>query len=448
MRNLGKKITTAFMIVGLMGALTYPAFASEPRNNDSNAIIYGGAYSIEELKDRLADGSGPNVSAGIYGNWQAPNGVRTVYNNIGIYESQFGSLVDGIVKKDGTVWVNGSHKASIVFSSGRVNIAPSTLVHYGPIPVYWREPKYSFGQDSLPAFVYLNYDGSFGYAIIKSCGNPVTPNTLKADIKIPPVVNERFKVTARKYNDKNGNAVRDTSGGEDYLAGWNISIKGLDETNKNINGSAVTNSSGIVEFGDLPIGNYEITEEDRASWRSNTGLTQTVFVDSDKTILFGNQELSRLTVRKFHDMNKNGSFDTGEELNGWKFTITGTDVSGNEINIVKETDASGELIYLDLPDGTYTITEETRVGWTVLSKTIQLENNTIIYFGNVQISTPVTSQSEPEVLGSVTGEVKGAFTGSLPQAGAGTVALSITSLGSGAYYWLRSKKLLLAALKG
>ncbi len=358
MKSLKKKLIKGVIALTLMTVLVIPTFASEARDFDSNAVIYGGAFSLTELNDRLVNGSGPNVGAGVYGNWQTPNGVRTFYNGIGIYESQFGNLVDGIVKRDGTVWVDGVHKASTVFSSGRVDIAPSTLQNYGPIPIYWREPKYSFAQDSLPAFVYLNYDGSFAYAIVKSCGNPITPNTLKAKIKIPPiippVVAETFDITVRKFNDLDGDSTKDD--GEPMLSGWQFKIEG-----DGVEVFGVTDSNGEIAFKDLLQGNYTITETLIENWRSTT-------------------------------------------LN--PITITLSDV------------------------------------------------NLIVWFGNTripEIPVPVTPQGEEEIIkGAFTegGEVKGAFTGSLPQAGGETAAaLGITSLGSGAYYWLRSKKLLLAALK-
>ena len=141
MKNTMKKLTVVITALSLVMLFTYSAIASGPRDNDKNAIIYGGAYSVGELKGKLANGSGPNPGAGVYGNWQTPNGVRTFYNSIGIYENQFGNLTNGIVKKDGTVWVGLKTVAAGVFASRRVNMGAATLVHDGPTPIYWRGPK-------------------------------------------------------------------------------------------------------------------------------------------------------------------------------------------------------------------------------------------------------------------------------------------------------------------
>lgn len=361
----------------------FPVSAAEPRDYDSNAIIYGGTYSVGELQDRLNNGSGPNPAGGVYGNWQAPNGVRTFYNGIGIYDSQFGSFVDGTVKKDGTVWVGNTQIASGVFSSGRTNINPSTLVNYGPIPIYWREPKYSFASDSLSAFVYRNSDGSFGYAIVKSCGNAVTNNTLKANIVTQPVPEQTYTLTARKFEDTNHNGLKNSD--EGMIKGWKFTVSG-----NGVNKSARTDINGNVAFKGLKKGTYRVTEEHRADWHSTTGSeSRNVSLTSNQSIVFGNTRLYRIVVRKFDDKNANGKKDTGENyLKGFRFTVR-----GNGISKSLTTGSDGVAQFTGLMKAAYTITETQQSGWTSttgLTKTINIGPSRTINFGN-RIKPQVTT---------------------------------------------------------
>lgn len=472
-KSILKKSTAAIGLALLLIVQTLPVFASEPRDYDSNAIIYGGAYSIGELRDRLQNGSGPNPASGVYGNWQSPNGVRTFYNAVGIKEEQWGVLADGkqhlvngsVNKKYGQVIVEGREVANGVFSAGRVNMGASTLKYYGSIPIYWREPKYSFASNTLDAFVYLNTDKTFGYAIIKSCGNPVLKSNLFADVKpvqAPQV--QKYSVTVKKFNDKDGDKKRDAN--ESFLQGWEFTIKG-----KGINRPPkTTNKNGELIFGDLPAGTYTITEKMKNGWKSTTGLNKIVTIGPNKTVVFGNKEippaptptppaptptvapvvpktkLSSITVEKFHDRNSDGDRDTGEEnLSNWEFTLT-----GNNLNVKQKTDTTGKILFKDLSDGSYTIKETIISGWRNTTG-----DNIKVNLSNGDDITLVVGNNESEVLGKVVEkeeeEVLGAATtkGGLPQAGAAeaTVAFSLTSLGTSALYWLRSKKAILLALK-
>ncbi|PIZ00383.1 hypothetical protein COY62_02850 [bacterium (Candidatus Howlettbacteria) CG_4_10_14_0_8_um_filter_40_9] len=375
MKKVLKSLFGILVTALIATTVIFPAFAAEPRDYDSNAIIYGGTYSVSELQDRLNNGSGPNSAGGVYGNWQAPNGVRTFYNGIGIYDSQFGSFVDGTVKKNGTVWVGNTQIASGVFSSGRTNINPSTLVNYGPIPIYWREPKYSFASDSLSAFVYRNFDGSFGYAIVKSCGNAVTNNTLKANIVTKPAPEQTFSLAAKKYNDINHNGSKQD--GEKMIEGWKFTI-----SRNGVNKSGTTGPHGTVVFKGLKKGTYKLTEEHKADWKNTTGgEAKNIDIASDQTIWFGNTQLYRIVVRKFDDKNANGQKDAGENyLKGFKFTVR-----GNGISKSLTTGSDGVAQFTGLMKGSYKITETQQSGWTSttgLSKTINIGPSKTINFGN------------------------------------------------------------------
>lgn len=151
-----------FVVLGFIVSLIATPYilnaASNPRDTSANSTVNGGAFSKEELIQKINSGDGRNTD------------LRSVFyqQNRGITEQGIRNSVDGIVKKDGSVWVGGSSVATGVFSSGRTYIAGSTRDG----SLWMRPPSVSFNSGQLSAFVLVE-GGVFKAAIIKSCGNPV-----------------------------------------------------------------------------------------------------------------------------------------------------------------------------------------------------------------------------------------------------------------------------------
>lgn len=130
--------------------LPFAASAQPAGDQTANAMVKGGVYSCSQLTANQAVYSGQPVVA-------------------------TGTLVDackttGTVTRSGKVIVNGKVVATEAQSYGRSQLPGSARV--GSL---WRRPtSVAFNQDSLPAYVYMDKDGRFGYAVIKSCGNLVT----------------------------------------------------------------------------------------------------------------------------------------------------------------------------------------------------------------------------------------------------------------------------------
>jgi hypothetical protein len=60
----------------------------------------------------------------------------------------------------------------------------------------------------------------------------------------------------------------------------------------------------------------------------------------------------------FSDFNNDGQVDFGEQgIPGVPITLTGADAAGDPVNLSQTTDGAGTYVFLDLPPGTYTITE-------------------------------------------------------------------------------------------
>ncbi len=259
-KNL-KFLVPAVMITAFV---LFPVLKSsaEKRDCDANAIIYCGSYSISELKK--------NVDS----NYQ----IKSYYNTIGIYSNQFNSLKNGYVYKDGRVVVGGRVVARNVYSSGRHYIPGSVRDKRFSYPIYWRHPSVSFKSSPLSAFVYLNKDGSFAYAIIKSCGNPVTLN-YNAHVK--------YSITVNKWHDRNGD--KRGGKGEEMLSGitFTLSGKGIRTVWK------ATNSKGTLTFDNIPNGTYKLQESYNPKyWKPTTsknGIQYITVKNSNATVWVGNK---------------------------------------------------------------------------------------------------------------------------------------------------------------
>ena len=81
---------------------------------------------------------------------------------------------------------------------------------------------------------------------------------------------EIFNVTGTKFNDLNGNGVRDP--GEPGLAGWTIGIGNVTIPYFN---STTTDSTGNFRFINVPKANYTVNETLQAGWKNTTALEQT-----------------------------------------------------------------------------------------------------------------------------------------------------------------------------
>lgn len=143
------------------------AAASQPRDADSNAVVYNGAYSRNELVQKLRNGDGHNSASSLQQEFRS--------RGITIQSILSDNTVNGTVTKGGRVVVDGKTVATGAISYGRINMAGSTKEGN----LYARPTSVSFQSASLPAFVHFE-KGRFKYAIIKSCGNMVKATAVPA----------------------------------------------------------------------------------------------------------------------------------------------------------------------------------------------------------------------------------------------------------------------------
>lgn len=414
-----KLFSIVLLIIGLVALISFVTVplvkASQPRDYDSNSIIYGGAYSIRELNNKINNGTGKS--------YQSSKELKNFFNTLGIKQSDFERLSNGTVYKDGRVVVNRKVVFKNAHSSGRQYINGSTRDNRFPYPIYWRSTSISFASGSIPAYVLMNHDGTMAYAIIKSCGNAVKGVGVKEE-PIPT-----YNLEIKKYSDLNGDGKRQVT--EPFLQGFTFKVSG-----PNTEKTVKTDKTGKVVVKNLKKGKYTITEIEKNGWKPTTDKKQSVKIeDKDMTVLFGNQrivvEKFTIVATKYEDSNGNGVLDENEALlEDWSIRLT-----GNDITREFKTNGEGEVNYRDLPAGTYQLSEERKTGWnniTPLVQTVTVDNNNpeaAVEFGNQKSPELVITASATTPTLTVTGPAEMIL---------GTLA--VLGLGSAGYLYRKSRK--------
>jgi hypothetical protein len=138
----------AFGGLGLAGSDSAQASA-----NPDNDIVRGGIYN-RDLAGRCS------------------GDIRTIMNHYRI-DCNLSGVVDGRACRDGNVYVGGRVVARQAQSIGRMPIQGSHTVSIGGNTYHETPNSAAFLSDCLDTFVKLDQNGSFTYAIIKACGNPI-----------------------------------------------------------------------------------------------------------------------------------------------------------------------------------------------------------------------------------------------------------------------------------
>jgi hypothetical protein len=165
------RIKTAALIISTfavaLSSAALPAGALDmggPSDCNSNAVIRCGAHSTIELKRA----------------YQNDPYVQDVYNDFGISNQDVHNIgrtsVSGKVTNRGNVYVDDKSKpvATNAMTAGRTNMSGSDKSNSGSSTYYKRPTSVSMQRPSLPAYVVMDSNGQFKYAVIASCGNPVT----------------------------------------------------------------------------------------------------------------------------------------------------------------------------------------------------------------------------------------------------------------------------------
>lgn len=170
--SFGILLSAAVSLTGLNSSAS--AVVDNTPDCDNVAIIRCGAFTPSALREKAAQGDVPRV-----------------YNAFGISQSDLnGSFVDGIVWRDGRVTVDGKVVATDAMTAGR-NFGGTPIPNTDNVGKY---PTSKFVTEGQTAFVRM-VDGKFDFAVIKSCGNPISA------VPTPPKENPKFecvRLTAEK----------------------------------------------------------------------------------------------------------------------------------------------------------------------------------------------------------------------------------------------------------
>ncbi len=224
----------------------------------------------------------------------------------------------------------------------------------------------------------------------------------------PPPFVVQGSLLVTKYNDANRNGALDT--GEVGLAGWTFNVS----SGSTIVRTLTTDANGNATASSLGDGSYTVTEVTQTGWISTDPGTSTpmktvsVTSGSQATVVFGNAIVlipsttqTQIIIVKYADTNANGVRDTDEGALA-NFTFSVRDNTGALVRTAV-TGADGFATLLNLPLGTYAITEEPRDGWVntepggsatrVINLTATATSATIV-FGNAEVRLPSTATDD------------------------------------------------------
>ena len=131
-------------------------------------------------------------------------------------------------------------------------------------------------------------------------------------------------------------------------------VKGISDTNSDIERELFTDENGEALFENLPIGKYTVTEDGStvpAAYLVADEQEVTVEYNETAEVAFENiEKTGSITVHKTTEGQKN--------IEGITFYLRGTSDSGREINIPATTDKDGVAVFENVPIGTYSIIED------------------------------------------------------------------------------------------
>jgi hypothetical protein len=197
----------------------------------------------------------------------------------------------------------------------------------------------------------------------------------------------RGSISGMKYNDKNGNGVKDA--GDNGLAGWTINLTG------SATASATTDANGNYSFTGLTSGTYTVREVAQNGWTQTSANPADVNLTAGQNVTgvnFGNFQSVSLPVWKFGDSDGDGVHDDNEQgLSGW--TIVATKGASTK-TVVTNANGTGSFTFNAADAGTWTITEQMQNGW-IRSFPASGSHSVTVQSGSVSIADATFMNYQP-----------------------------------------------------
>ncbi len=214
-------------------------------------------------------------------------------------------------------------------------------------------------------------DGSYAFNNLApgtyEVDDPITVSvTIKSVIVAPIPIIGSYSVSGVKFNDINGNGVKDP--GEPGIANWGIDLVLAVPGHDLLLAQVQTDANGAYKFDHLFPGTYQIKELAKQGWTPTTPTELTVNIPGSSTNQnFGNRVVTppgqaSIWGIKFNDLNNNGANNGEPGLAGW--TIQLRNSSTNTLVGTTITDASGWYNFTNLQPGGYVVSEVPQSGWT------------------------------------------------------------------------------------
>ena len=223
---------------------------------DSNAIVYCGGFKEGGSSTANQTYLNENISKR-----HGPANVGKIMGHYGIDTGRIASLPVGEVRQDGAIWLNGKKVATNAKTTGRQQLSgvQNTRVDLGGgVVIYERSPSRSIPGGGAKAWVKLDGNGKFLYAVIRSCGNPTTgtptytpppppPPAPTGAVKCDALAVEKLSRTKFKFT------VKGSKSGAAKLTGYLINFG-----DGGAGGSATTKTSASYTHEYKTTGSYKI----------------------------------------------------------------------------------------------------------------------------------------------------------------------------------------------
>ena len=202
------------------------------------------------------------------------------------------------------------------------------------------------------------------------------------------VVSYNTEAVAEFYNAEKTGSVKvvKTTEGQKNISGIKFILSGTSDSGREIVMDEITNADGIANFTNIPVGKYEIYEDEStvpAAYLVADKQNVTVTYNNEAVATFENAERKgSVTVKKITEGQKN--------VENIRFTLKGISDSGRDISLEATTDADGIATFENIPVGSYTVAEDgstVNVAYLVADSkdvTVKYNENTEVSFENIE----------------------------------------------------------------
>lgn len=197
--------------------------------------------------------------------------------------------------------------------------------------------------------------------------------TATANFETDVVVSEDKTSTVNVYNNydvgdlKVHKEITDPTNTRSNPMGFGYKLSGTSDSEENISiGPLYTDANGDVTFKNVPVGNYSISEV-QVPGEENEGIPE--YWSCDQARYNVRIDRNRPTEQTFHNTYLTGTVEVIKDINdlsrmaslmskeGYSFTLSGETVSGDHYEKTMPTLADGRATFVNVPIGTYTVTE-------------------------------------------------------------------------------------------